>query len=302
MTLESWIRWLYGQHGAARPGEQNTLSEWKAVLATGALEFSQQGRLPQYDALFVDEAQDLMHEEVQLLSRWSPVLFFVGDDRQKIYEHSNGLEALRQLESGPQEMVLPFHYRLAPELCQMADRILLPEGGTGLAETSHYNGPRPGRIEIAGPLTKNDILQQAADKLRDQIRAYADLIQQGDKLGVIVARTEDRNLVHNYLENDPELEGKSQIIRARTGDEDDSDYDPSLDPDNPICILTMQGCKGLEFRAVHWLFCDDLSKHHNAEHYYTVVTRAKTSLDIYFVRSLPQVLARAYSPPAGDLW
>ena len=118
--------------------------------------------------------------------------------------------------------------------------------------------------------------------------------------GVIVARKNDRDVVFDALENDSALEGLSKIIRAK---EDRGDnYNPSFDSDAPICILTLKGCKGLEFRAVHWLFADELSYHHNAEHYYTVVTRAKTSLDITFTNTLPQILARAHSETGVTPW
>lgn len=67
-------------------------------------------------------------------------------------------------------------------------------------------------------------------------------------------------------------------------------------------ILTVKGCKGLEFRAVHWLFCEQLDHYHSTEHYYTVVTRAKTRLDIYYETALPQELARACPPSPGPIW
>jgi superfamily I DNA/RNA helicase len=296
-TIESWLRWLYNQHDKdlpSRGGED--LTEWKKDLAVGALDFQKQKRIPKYDALFVDEAQDLLPEEVALLARWSDVLFFVGDDRQRIYENTQGLTSVRKILAPGHEHKLPFHYRLAPEICHMADRILLPESGQSLEETCHYVGPRPGTIEISGPLPNDQQLEQAAAKLKDQIRVYAGLIREGDRLGVIVARKRDRETVHAYFENDPLLEGKSKIIRAR--EEDEHDYDPSFEPDSPICILTVKGCKGLEFRAVHWLFSDDLSWTHRNEHYYTVVTRAKTSLDIYYTGKLSRELAGAYSRSA----
>src|SRR5262249_41774976 len=147
-----------------------------------------------------------------------------------------------------------------------------------------------GHILAHGPLSRDAQLQQAATLLRGQIRAYGDLIQQGDRLGVIVPRQDDRDLVYQYLEEDPELTGKSQIIRANTGDADDRDFNPAFDSSTPISILTVHACKGIEFRAVHWLFCEDLAWHYNHEHYYTVVTRAKTSLDLYFTTNLPEVL------------
>jgi superfamily I DNA/RNA helicase len=300
-TLERWLRDLYRQHGLTLPQQTGPdFAERKKSLALGALGFAAQGKIPQYDALFIDEAQDLILEEVQLLTEWSNVLFLVGDSRQKIYEYSNGLEAIRQTVPRPAEHTLLFHYRLSAELCKMADRILQAQGGQTLAATSHYNGPKPGRIGIHGPLQRSQILKEMTERLRDQIRAYADLIQQGDLLGVIVARRNDRDAVFAHLEADAELAGKSQIVRAREGLNDT--HDVAIRPSSPICILTVKACKGLEFRAVHWPFCEELASYHNPEHYYTVITRAKTSLDAYYTSDLPQELARSYAAPRDELW
>ena len=263
--------------------------------------FQAQGRIPPYDALFIDESQDLLAEEVNLIAQWSPVIFFVGDDRQKIFENTEGLDAVRNFVPPENERVLEFHYRVAPEICQVADRILLPSNGKSLASTEHYSGPKPATVTIQPQaLTKGQQLEITGQRLQQQIRVYGDLIRQGDRLGVIVARKDDRDLVSNYLEEIPELAGKSKIIRSK--EDSDDDYDPSFDSDAPICILTVQGCKGLEFRAVHWLFADELSHHHKPEHYYTVVTRAKTSLDICYTNALPQILARAHSGTGVAAW
>jgi superfamily I DNA/RNA helicase len=300
-TLESWFRWMYKQFREPLPDDPGNLTAWKRKLATGAFGFRAKGRVPVYDALFIDEAQDLLAEEVELISQWSPVLFFVGDDRQKIFEEAEGLNAVRMKVPKSQERVLPFHYRVAPEICRMADRILTPAAGESLESTAHYNGPTPATVTVQPrPLTKEKQLELATRKIKDQIRVYADLIKQGDRIGIIVAWKSDREEVLNYLERDSALQGKCKIIRAK--EENDGGYNPSFDPEVPICILTVKGCKGLEFRAVHWLFCDEQSKYHNSEHYYTVVTRAKTSLDIYYTKTLPQVLARAHSESGVNPW
>jgi len=300
-TLESWQRTLYGQHRATLPGRAPTLTEWKRQLAAGAMGFRGQGRIPSYDALFVDEAQDLLVEEVKLISQWSSAIFFVGDDRQRIFEQTEGLDAVREVVSPTNVRFLEFHYRVAPEICRVADRILLPPNGKSLASTEHYNGPTPATVEMQPQaLTKDRQLEVAARRLQEQIRVYGDLIRQGDRLGIIVARKDDREVVFNYLETIQALAGRSKIIRSK--EDSDDDYDPSFDSDAPICILTVTGCKGLEFRAVHWLFADELSHHHTPEHYYTVVTRAKTSLSVYYSNALPQTLARAYSETGVTEW
>jgi superfamily I DNA and RNA helicase len=275
-TIESWIRWLYRQHKVDIPDDGTDFIKRKIALAEGALKFAVNSRVPKYDALFIDEAQDLHSIEVELFAKWSEVLFFVGDDRQKIYDHAEGI--------------------------RMADRVMVPESGQGLEATCHYNGPTPGKIEVSGPLSRDDILELAARKLLDQLRVYEDLLRQGDRLAVVVARTDDREVVLDFLENFRGLSGKAKIIRSKTTDLGDRAYDPSFDPDFPICIITVQGCKGIEFRAIHWVFCEELSHRFSLEHYYTVVTRAKTSLDLYYSGKLPEALARAYSQPTESIW
>jgi hypothetical protein len=64
-----------------------------------------------------------------------------------------------------------------------------------------------------------------------------------------------------------------------------------FDPGARICIVTAQSCKGLEFRALHWLFADERPGLITRERAYAVVTRAKTSLNAYHHGPLPTVLA-----------
>lgn len=299
-TLESWVRQLYDTHGLRLPGQASDLNSWKRHLAMGALGVVSQKLLPRYDALFIDEAQDLLKEEVELISEWSSRLLFTGDDRQQLYHGAEGLAAVREL-SNLSEETLSFHYRIAPKICEVADRILLPANGKSLASTEHYTGPTPARVNVQGAaMAKREQIGLVINALKDQIRVYADMLAAGDLLGVVVARKDDRDLVLQALESDAMLTGKSKIIRAR--EEGEAAYDPSFNPDAAICILTIQGCKGLEFRAVHWLFADDLDYYHTPEDYYTVVTRAKTSLDVYYTKSLPEVLARAYAETGGSIW
>lgn len=299
-TVESWCRNLYEEHQTALPKQQSNLVDYKRALAAGAAGFAAKGHLQRYDAIFVDEAQDLLDDEVALLSQWGRNLFFVGDDKQRIYDHPSGLPAVRRHLLSGNEHTLQFHYRVAPELSDVADRILKSTGGGSFTSTGHYSGPKPGRLELHGPFSEDRQLAECVDVVRQQLRVYGDLIEQGDRIGIIVARQRDRDKVHDYLESVPELRGKSKIIRARSG-ESDEDYEPSFEGE-PIVILTVKGCKGLEFRAVHWLFCEQLDHYHTTEHYYTVVTRAKTRLDIYYETALPQELARACPPSPGSIW
>ena len=300
-TIETWLRSLYRAHQQELPADTDDLVEWKQKLATGAMEFPARRRMPKYDAIFVDEAQDLVEEEVELLRNWSEVLFFVGDNRQRIFSETDGLDAVRKVVGTSHERTLQFHYRVASEICRVADRILLPGNGKSLESTCHYDGPKPATVRFQSKaLSPERQLAAATEVLKKQIRVYADRIKQGDRLGVIVARKEDRDHVLDYFDQDPDLRDQAQVVRAK--DKQERGYDPAFASDKPICILTLKGCKGLEFRVIHWLFSDDLSQHHRREHYYTVVTRAKTSLDVYYTNALPQELATAHSSDRIAPW
>lgn len=303
-TVESWIRSLYQDHKQRPPSTDGMeFGQRKAFLATDAMQFATSTKVPLIETIFVDEAQDLLAEEVALMQARSANLFLVGDDRQKIHEYAPGLDvAVRAQVANLNEETLPWHYRLAPELCDMADKIQQPLGGGSLLSTSHYDGPRPGRVETHGRRTRAAQIVEAANRIKDQLRAYSDLIAQGDRIGVIVPRRDDRTAVFDAFEGDAELAGKAQIIKARSGTTEDRGYNPSFDDQSPISILTEKGCKGLEFRAAHWLFCDELAHYRTTEAYYTVVTRPKTRLDLYYETDLPMKLAKSYSPPAETDW
>ena len=221
-TLESWFRSLYISHHVALPDDGGNFMERKRALARGAIAFAGAGRLPQYDTLFVDEAQDLLQEEVEAIAAWSPVQFFVGDDRQKIYPEAEGLDAVRGILAAGREHPLQFHYRLAPEICQVADRILRPRSGATLASTSHYGGPTPATVAVQpAPQSRDEQLDALTERLKQQVRVYADLLEQGDRIGVVVARTEDRDVVLEHLSEDPRLRDIVQVIRARAANESD---------------------------------------------------------------------------------
>ncbi len=303
-TVESWTRSLYQDHSQRPPNTDGMeFGQRKAFLATDAMRFATSTRVPPIETIFVDEAQDLLAEEVALMKARSANLFLVGDDRQKIHDYAPGLDvAVRAQVVTLNEGSLLWHYRLAPELCDMADKIQQPQSGGSLLSTSHYNGPRPGRVETHGRLLRAAQITEAANRIKDQLRAYSDLIAQGDRLGVIVPRRDDRTAVFEAFEADPDLAGKAQIIKARSGTMEDRGYNPSFDDQSPIAILTEKGCKGLEFRAAHWLFCDELAHYRTSETYYTVVTRPKTRLDLYYETDLPMKLAKSYSPPAETDW
>jgi hypothetical protein len=122
-TFETWFRSLYRLHALELPDNELPREQRRAQLAAGAIPLASSGKVPRYDSLFVDEAQDLIAEEIQAIKAFSDNMFFVGDDRQRIYGESSGLKMIQTLTPAPLEHILPFHYRVVREICLMADRI-----------------------------------------------------------------------------------------------------------------------------------------------------------------------------------
>lgn len=302
-TVETWLRWIHSEHGEAlppRPKGKDAFAVWKERLAVSAKKLASRGHLPKYETIFVDEAQDLQKAEVEALLEWTETLYFVGDSQQQIYNQSVGLSEIVKHVPDKNIHTLPSHYRVAPQIAKIADRILTSTGTASFASTGFYKGPKPGRYDDHGPLSRKAQIAECARQIKEQLRLYGDFINDGDRIGIIVPMRDDRDEVLEYLEGDPDLIGMSRIIRARNGEKSD-EYQVGFD-NSPITIVTVQGCKGLEFRTVHWLFCDENSWAYSHEHYYTVVTRAKTEMDVYYESKLPQELALAHSKAQDDLW
>ncbi len=300
-TFESWIRGFYHSQNVDVPNSIDDFNERKAELAKGALSIAASTAIPKHDAILVDEAQDLLPEEVALIRDRSDRLFFVGDDRQKIYGGQNGLDVVRALRPQLVEEPLKYHYRLAPEICAVADRILTNASGQPLSRTANYKGPRPAHVAVNAFSDRASIKNAVLKSLLNQIRVYGDFLAAGEKLGVVVPRKKDREELLQLINENENLAGKAQIVRAWSGNSSDT-HVVELDAGKPILIMTEKGCKGLEFRALHWLFVDRDVAHRTDELYYTIVTRAKTSLDMYHSSSAPAALAKAYAQPTKELW
>jgi hypothetical protein len=62
----------------------------------------------------------------------------------------------------------------------------------------------------------------------------------------------------------------------------------------PVCVCSVHGAKGLEFRTVHLLDAENVGKSPLRRNVaYTAVTRAKTSLSLYHTKPLPPYLDSA---------
>jgi superfamily I DNA/RNA helicase len=251
------------------------------------------GRDPIFEVIMLDEAQDYLASELHLFRRLAHNLFMVAGLRQQIYPGEAVADVLRKMVND----VLPlrFHYRSGQPICEVADMIgaTFSAGYEPILPTCNYNSPgmRPSVEVFVG-----NIEAQAAEitnRLAVQRRTYPEGL-----LGVICPRLGELRIIAGALQ------------ASRLGDQlcvqDREDGYQIIRADRPIWMsTTVHSAKGLEFRALHFAGAEHV-KSFRAEQKrlaYTGVTRAKTSLVVYYHNNLPGYFDAALNsihPPPRD--
>ena len=241
-----------------------------------------------YDTILLDESQDYLPEEIELFKRLGKHVFATADARQKIYTGADPLATLRA--SVDKELTLQFHYRIGRKICKVADALMKDtDTYTAMEPDSQYD-------EVAFPssvsVVKCDSLAEQVDRLvetiKTQIKTYP-----GELLGVLCPRSEDFDKLCALL--------KATELNNVCTFQGDSDH-LSFDSKTRVCLSTIHTGKGLEFRAVHLVAAEGLKKFRNQRKMaFTGVTRAKTTLTVYHVDSLPGYLEQALSDVEGAI-
>jgi hypothetical protein len=165
---------------------------------------------------------------------------------------------------------LRHHYRSGEKICRLADAI-----GAGMPAyermlpTSHYNEKRQGSSVVADSIPFDQQVTRITHALNIQIKAFP-----GELFGVLCPRRSDVESMYEAL-------SQADIGAPITKQVVDDGY-VALDEGTQICVTTIHGCKGLEFRAVHGAMLDSLRKFPLQRNLlFTLITRAKTSLSLY---------------------
>jgi len=228
-----------------------------------------------YDAILIDEAQDHNEEELACFRAISRDLFLTADPRQMIY--SGGCRDDRFDGLVDECKTLRLHYRSALDICDLADAIgdSYSVQYTRIAPTCRYpsDAPKPEIKIVQAPLTRQ--AEMIADRLDAQLRAY-----RGELIGVFAPGRKEAAEIAAILGR----KWGSQMT-VQVGKEGYMD----MDPNRPICVSTLHGAKGLEFRSVHFAAAETVRQHGDKQKRlaFTGVTRAKTALTIYHEKALP---------------
>jgi superfamily I DNA/RNA helicase len=269
MTCRKWQQELLRQYGegheASGDFEEQRLAFVEAIknlIKTRAL-----GKV--YDAILLDEAHDYLPEEIELFGKLAKNVFAVVDSRQKIYAGRDPTEMLKSMTD--EQHYLRYHYRNGLTICRLADSLGKDVPGRDtLTSTSNYNErERPSTVKHFRCSGIEEAAQRIIGALETQLKAYP-----SELLGVICPRNEEVVQIWNYIQAC--ALGGLALLQCGT---EHSTFDPS----KPICVSTLHAAKGLEMRAVHFAGAELLRKFPNNRNMaFTAVTRAKTSLSIYY--------------------
>ncbi len=199
-----------------------------------------------FDYIVVDEAQDISVPQLRFLAALTADqpnrLFFAGDLGQRIFQQPFSWKALGVDIQG-RSHTLRINYRTSHQIRMQADRLLAPEltDVDGNTETrrgtiSVFNGPKPTILMLDSPETEIETIQQwLSDRKNEGILAH--------EMGV-------------FVRSDAELERALAAVK-KTGFPYKILDEKVETTSGHISISTMHLAKGLEFRAVVVMACDD---------------------------------------------
>ncbi len=218
---------------------------WAQIFGEVTTHYSKQDRKP-FRHIVVDEAQDLGVPELRLLAAIAlsepDALFFAGDLGQRIFQQPFSWTALGVDVRG-RSQTLKVNYRTSHQIRQTADRLLpnVVRDVDGREEerfgtVSVFNGPEP-------------IVAVHADA-RAEIRAVAQWVSQAVADGISPAEIGIFVRTRNEINR-----GRAAVSQA--GHEVLELSERGDSPAGRVSIGTMHLAKGLEFKAVAVMACDD---------------------------------------------
>lgn len=187
-----------------------------------------------FDHIILDEAQDLGPAELRFFSAIAPkgqnALFFAGDLGQRIFQHPYSWKSLGVDVRG-RSFTLKICYRTSQQIRSSADK-LLP---LNLRDVDGLEEERSGTISVfEGPVPIVKICNDAKDEM-DLVSSFvSDAIKDGILPGEI-----------GMFVRTPSLVERARIATR------------NIDESDAITIAPMHLAKGLEFRAVVVMACDE---------------------------------------------
>lgn len=237
---------LWPIFAAARESlETRGFHTWPGVFSAVTRHYAERGEKP-FTHVVVDEAQDLGVPELRFVAAVASAgengLFFAGDLGQRIFQQPFSWGALG-VDIRGRSSSLKVNYRTSHQIRRAADRLLPNEirDVDGVAEArggtvSVFNGAEP-RVLVAPDVAAE--IDAVAAFLAEALASGVD----ASEIGVFTRRTEELSRARAAVV----AAGREPMELSERGD----------DPGERISIGVMHLAKGLEFKAVAVMACDD---------------------------------------------
>ena len=253
---------------------------------------------PPFDFVVVDEAQDISVAQLRFLAAvgsWrDDALFFAGDLGQRIFQQPFSWKSLG-VDIRGRSRTLHINYRTSHQIRMQADRLLGPEvsdvdGNTEdrRGTVSVFNGPSPDILTFDSQEEEINVVSAwIADRISDEISPH--------EIGIFVRSEAEMNRARAAVEK--------AGLNFKILDEH------VVTSAGHVSVSTMHFAKGLEFRAVVVMACDDeiiplqarmeavadegdLEEIYNTERHllYVACTRARDYLLVSSVRPVSEFL------------
>jgi superfamily I DNA/RNA helicase len=205
-----------------------------------------QEKRPPFDFAVVDEAQDVSVAQLRFLAALGTgkpnSLFFGGDLGQRIFQQPFSWKALG-VDIRGRSRTLHINYRTSHQIRTQADRLLGPE----LSDVDGITEERTGTISVFnGPTPEIRVLKSPDE----ESQSVGDWLRARNKEGVVPHE------IGVFVRSDAELNrARDAVTKAGLPFKVlDKDLETT---EGHVSICTMHLAKGLEFRAVVVMACDD---------------------------------------------
>ena len=239
-----------------------------------------------YDAILVDEVQDLRIEEVEALLPLSERITVAGDAKQTIYESGQTIAEIEKL--GFKRTELQFHYRIGTAIADTADKALEPKNDAQRlrANCQYREDAMQSRAELSELPSRRAQFDMMLKAIELQLRSYP-----GEGIGIFVPLRATVDELRGYFESGP-LAG---TIAYHT----DAAEEHSFQSGKLVHVLPIKSSKGTEFRSVHLFGLEELQyPQHRRELLFMAITRARTALAGYYTGKVLGSVATAFAKPA----
>ncbi|BBJ22705.1 3'-5' exonuclease [Candidatus Nitrotoga sp. AM1P] len=201
---------------------------------------------PPFDFAVMDEAQDVSVAQLRFLATmgaWrTDALFFAGDLGQRIFQQPFSWKSLG-VDIRGRSCTLHINYRTSHQIRMQADRLLGPE----VSDVDGNTENRRGTVSVFNGIAP---VIKTFDSQEDEINAVGDWLRERSSEGIAPHE------IGVFVRSDNELE-RARVAIGKSGLPFKMLDEHVETTSGYISISTMHLAKGLEFRAVIVMACDD---------------------------------------------